>query len=145
MFFFIKGWPNIFSLWSSKCSIVIFNTVKSTGTNTHTEAHPPLHSVMPEPVSVCWLGGLVVVKAGTRPPRGNILPLKTMTESEVNTAKTEPESNNQATTTANKQSCGNPAWAQFPDHMSDLLKFPVSCLFWTCLRCSRPFVPNFNM
>lgn len=32
-----------------------------------------------------------MVKAGTRPPRGNILPLKTMTECEMNTAKTEPK------------------------------------------------------
>lgn len=48
-----------------------------------------------------------MVKAGTRPPRGNILSLKTMTECEMNTAKTESENiSGQGTTGATRQGCG---------------------------------------
>lgn len=59
---------------------------------THTHRHTPLSTPRCLNLSLCWLRVLVELKAGTRPPRGNIPPLKTMAECETKKLqKTEPE------------------------------------------------------
>lgn len=93
---------------------------------------------MPEPASVasvCWLGGLVVVKAGTRPPRENIPPLKTMTESEINTVITEPES---IPGSGNHNSHEAGLWcfslgSVSRPHVRHVRLVSASCLFWLAL------------
>lgn len=93
---------------------------------------------MPEFASVCWRGGLVVVRAGTRPPRENIVPLKTMTESETNVTITVAESIPGAGNhNRHRAGQGSFSWVSLPDHMWTYPSY-LSC-FTFSKRHSRIF------
>lgn len=84
-----------------------------------------------------------MVKAGTRPPRGNILPLKTMTESEINTAITEPESIPGSGDHNSHEAglwCFSLGLVSRP-HVRHVRLVSASCLFCTCSGLKHSFSP----
>lgn len=117
--FTVKAWISV------RFQRKVQRTNKVTHWHTHAYGRSPLHSVMPEPASVCRSGVLTVVKAGTRPPGGKIQPLKTMTVRWIQGKQNLKALPVQATTWSTRQGCGGGAvWAWFANHMFDMFALP---------------------
>lgn len=101
-------------------------------THTLTHSHTLLHSVMPEPASVCWVGELAVVKAGARPPRGNILSLQTMWGRRTLRKQNLKASLIQGNHNSHEAGLWCFSLVSRP-HVQHVRLVPASCLFWLAL------------